>query len=98
MTTVQGIDKIHDSLGYLVLNDDGAVLGSGGDLQNAESIAEKIIKLAYTVSRIQVTSDRKDTFKRISVIWDNFMYVITVSNQKIYVSKRQYTPQEPAVA
>jgi hypothetical protein len=23
MTTVQGIDKIHDSLGYLVLNDDG---------------------------------------------------------------------------
>jgi len=27
MTTVQGIDKIHDSLGYLVLNDDGAVLG-----------------------------------------------------------------------
>jgi hypothetical protein len=38
----------------------------GGDLQNAESIAEKIIKLAYTVSGIQVTSDRKDTFKRIS--------------------------------
>lgn len=27
MTTVQGIDKIQDSLGYLVLNDDGAVLG-----------------------------------------------------------------------
>ncbi|XP_063428158.1 ragulator complex protein LAMTOR4-like [Mytilus edulis] len=98
MTTAQGIDKIHDSHGYLVLTDDGAVLSSGGDLQNAESIAEKVLKLVHTANRIQVTSDKRDTFKRISVVWESYMYVITVSNQKIYVSKRQYSPQEPAVA
>ncbi|XP_069105068.1 ragulator complex protein LAMTOR4 homolog [Argopecten irradians] len=97
MTNVLGIDKIADSLGYLVLTEDGAVLSSGGELQNAESIAEKMTKLVYTASKIQVTSDKREVFKRISVIWDSFMYVVTVSNHRIYVCKRPYTPQDPVV-
>lgn len=97
MTNVLGIDKIQDSLGYLVLTDDGAVLSSGGELQNAESIAEKMTKLVYTASKIQVSSDKRENFRRISVIWENFMYVVTVANHRIYVCKRQYVPQEPVV-
>lgn len=34
----------------------------------------------------------------ITVIIDNFMYVVTVSNQKIYVCKRQYEPQGQVMA
>lgn len=37
-------------------------------------------------------------FHKISVIWEEFMYVITVSNHRIYVCKRPYNPQDPAVA
>ncbi|OWF40439.1 Ragulator complex protein LAMTOR4 [Mizuhopecten yessoensis] len=84
MTNALGIDKIQDSLGYLVLTDDGAVLSSGGELQNAESIAEKMTKLVYTAAKLQVSSDKREVFKRISVIWDSFMYVVTVANHRIY--------------
>lgn len=32
-------------LGHLVLNEDGAVLSSGGELENAENIAQIILNL-----------------------------------------------------
>lgn len=99
MANIQGIDKISDSLGYLVLTEEGAVLSSGGDLQNAESLANQITKIVYTASKIPVCAEKRDnTGKKISVVWDNFLYIMTVSNRKIYVTKRQYNPQEPAVA
>ncbi|XP_067669466.1 ragulator complex protein LAMTOR4-like [Haliotis asinina] len=91
----QGIDRIPDSLGYLVLTEDGAVVSSGGELENDEDTAGKITKIVYTAAKIPVTSDKRDTFKRISVVWDDSMYVITVSNHKIFASKRKYVPQDP---
>ncbi|ESO98878.1 hypothetical protein LOTGIDRAFT_203685 [Lottia gigantea] len=93
----QGIERIPDSLGYLVLTDDGAVVSSGGDLENDESLANKLCKMVHTAVGIPVTSDRRDTFKRLSVIWDDFMYIVTVSNQKIYVCKKKYVPQDPVL-
>uniref|UniRef100_A0A8W8IY91 Late endosomal/lysosomal adaptor and MAPK and MTOR activator 4 n=1 Tax=Magallana gigas TaxID=29159 RepID=A0A8W8IY91_MAGGI len=75
-----------------------AVISSGGDLQNAEALADRLTKLVYTASRIPVSPDRRETFHKISVIWEQFMYVITVSNHRIYVCKRPYNPQDPAVA
>lgn len=98
MANVQGVDKIQDSLGYLVLTEEGAVISSGGDLQNAEALADRLTKLVYTASRIPVSPDRRETFHKISVILEEFMYVITVSNHRIYVCKRPYNPQDPAVA
>ncbi|XP_062604892.1 ragulator complex protein LAMTOR4 homolog isoform X1 [Saccostrea cucullata] len=98
MANVQGIDKIQDSLGYLVLTEEGAVISSGGDLQNAETLADGLTKLVFTASRIPVSPDRRETFQKISVIWEDFMYVITVSNHKIYICKRPYSPQDPAIA
>ncbi|KAL3848372.1 hypothetical protein ACJMK2_019235 [Sinanodonta woodiana] len=92
------VDKIHGSQGHLILSEDGSVLNSGGDLVNDEATAEKITKLVYLASKVQISADKRETFKKISVIWDNFMYVITVSNHKIYILKRQYVPVQPVTA
>ncbi|BFZ00814.1 hypothetical protein BsWGS_03853 [Bradybaena similaris] len=90
-----GIDRIPDSLGFLVLTEDGAVISSGGQLENDEVTATKITKLVHTAYNIPVTTDKKDILKRLSVVLDDIVYVITVSQHKIFVSKRQYNPQEP---
>lgn len=39
---------------------------SGGDLQNAEALADRLTKLVYTASRIPVSPDRRETFHKIS--------------------------------
>lgn len=38
-------DQISGQTGYLVLNQDGAILSSGGDLENDERTAGNIFKL-----------------------------------------------------
>ncbi|CAH1782041.1 unnamed protein product, partial [Owenia fusiformis] len=94
----QGIEKIPDSLGYLVLNDDGAVISSGGDLDNAEKLADTIMNLVQTAGKIPTGEKPNTAFKRLSVLWEEFMYIITVSNHRVYISKRQNISQEPAIA
>lgn len=39
------LEKIHDVIGYLVLTEDGAVLSSGGELENDERSANIITGL-----------------------------------------------------
>lgn len=39
------MEKIPDQIGYLILTEDGAVLESGGELENDERIATIIIDL-----------------------------------------------------
>lgn len=47
------------------------MLQSGGDLQNAESLANQITKLVYTASKIPVCAEKRDnTGKKISGIID----------------------------
>lgn len=92
------LDRIPDSMGYLVLTEEGAVINSGGDLENNEDLANKFINIVHTASRIPLSSSKKDKFRKISVIWDSFMYVITVSGHKVYVSKRKYIPADPVTA
>lgn len=49
------MDKIPDQVGYLVLTEDGAVLESGGDLENDERVATIITDL-ITLSNKCVTN------------------------------------------
>ncbi|KAL8574211.1 hypothetical protein ACOMHN_066394 [Nucella lapillus] len=94
----QGIERIPDSLGYLVLTEEGAVVSSGGDLENDEGVANKISKMVMTAVRLVGIQEKKDAFKRLTVVYDNFLYAATVSNHKILVSKRKYVPQDPVSA
>ncbi|KAH9492519.1 hypothetical protein Btru_046307 [Bulinus truncatus] len=93
-----GIDRIPDSLGFLVMTEDGAVISSGGQLENDEVTANKITKLVHTAFKIPVTSEKKDTLRRISVILGDVILMATVSQHKIFVLKRHYVPQEPVQA
>jgi len=81
------------ALGHMTLNEEGAVISSGGDMSNDEQMAEKLTNLVRTTIRLLTNDERLKTspFRRLSVIWDDFMYVITVSNHKIYAFKRRTT-------
>ncbi|XP_067037380.1 ragulator complex protein LAMTOR4 homolog [Acropora muricata] len=83
-----GLDKIPDVQGYLVINSDGAVLASAGDLENNENVASTITKMLQTAAKIPISGDRTQTFRRMSVYFADFSLMATVSNQRIFVVKR----------
>lgn len=48
------LEKIHDVIGYLVLTEDGAVLSSGGELENDEKSANIITGLIQMTDKYVV--------------------------------------------
>ncbi|KAK2142380.1 hypothetical protein LSH36_963g00021 [Paralvinella palmiformis] len=91
----QGIEQIPDSLGYLMLNEDGAVIASGGQLENGEKIANKLMHLIRIAIKMPTSDERASSFKKITVMWKTFMYVITFSNHRVFICKRQTNSPEP---
>ncbi|XP_078612588.1 ragulator complex protein LAMTOR4-like [Branchiostoma floridae x Branchiostoma japonicum] len=89
------LDRVPDQVGYLVMNEDGAVMASSGELENDEAAAGVIMKMVDVALRLQTGTDKQEPFKRLSVIYDEHMYMVTISNQKIYVSKRTNEHHEP---
>lgn len=85
---IMGIDRIPDQSGYLVINHEGAVLSSAGDLENDEKTAQLLTKIIKQSMNIPLSSDKNETFKRISLTYDEFTLVVTVSNQRIFAVKR----------
>ncbi|KAJ7392794.1 Ragulator complex protein lamtor4 [Desmophyllum pertusum] len=83
-----GLDKIPDAQGYLVINSDGAVLASSGDLEMKRTLPATITRMLQTAAKIPISGDRTQTFKRMSVYYRDFTLMATVSNQKIFVVKR----------
>ena len=86
---VQGIDRIAGELGYLVVNSDGAVVASGGDLENEENIANIIVKMLQYAVKVPLSADDSQNCKRISVVYNDFTLLATVSNQKVYIIKKE---------
>ncbi|XP_030402855.1 ragulator complex protein LAMTOR4 [Gopherus flavomarginatus] len=96
MTTAltQGLERIPDQLGYLVICD-GAVLASAGDLENAEHTAGVISELVATACGFRLQRSPDPPFKRLSVVFGEHTFLVTVSGQKIFVVKRQKHLREP---
>ncbi|KPI95572.1 PREDICTED: ragulator complex protein LAMTOR4 homolog [Papilio xuthus] len=83
------MEKIPDQIGYLILTEDGAVLESGGELENDERIATIIIDLISLSNTVDpLAFGPNENFKKISITYDDHWYVICMSNKKIYVIKR----------
>ncbi|XP_013185970.1 ragulator complex protein LAMTOR4 homolog [Amyelois transitella] len=83
------MDKIPDQIGYLVLTEDGAVLESGGELENDERVATIITDLISLSNKVDpVAFAPNEQFKKISITYDDHWFVICISNKKIYVVKR----------
>ncbi|XP_071949356.1 ragulator complex protein LAMTOR4-like [Antedon mediterranea] len=92
------LDRIPDQLGYLVLNADGAVMASAGEMENDERTAGILMTMVRMASQIHFSNNKQETFKKLSVVFDDYLYMITVSSKKVYVVKRRYNPQEPITA
>ncbi|XP_065211011.1 ragulator complex protein LAMTOR4 [Planococcus citri] len=78
------MDRVSDQLGYLVLYLDGTVLCSNGDLENNEHTANLVSSLVTIAKNIP---PHEEKFKKISILYPDVVYAITLSNARIYVSK-----------
>ncbi|XP_018422175.1 PREDICTED: ragulator complex protein LAMTOR4 [Nanorana parkeri] len=92
-TLTQGLERIPDQLGYLVMSEDG-VLASSGDLENDENLAGVIREMVTAACSFRCLGDQIP-FKRMSIVFGEHSYCVTISGQKIYVVKRQNVVREP---
>ncbi|BES95337.1 Ragulator complex protein Hypothetical proteinMTOR4 homolog [Nesidiocoris tenuis] len=82
-------DRIPDIIGYLVLNEDGAILSSDGELENAESTANvfsAIVSLAGDFGPLG------EPFTKLTLTFSDCVYSVCLSNKKLYITKQRYTP------
>lgn len=85
------MEKISDQVGYLLLNEDGAVISSSGDLENDERTADIIMGIITMTTQVDpVAFPTNEGFKKLSITYDDHCYIICLSNRKIHVVKRNY--------
>ncbi|XP_015519545.1 ragulator complex protein LAMTOR4 homolog [Neodiprion pinetum] len=86
------MERIPEQIGYLVLKEDGAVLTSGGELENDERIANIIMSLITLTDTIDPKAFASDeTFNKISITYEDHCYVICLSNKKVHIVKKKIT-------
>ncbi|XP_066593522.1 ragulator complex protein LAMTOR4 homolog [Prorops nasuta] len=84
------MERIPDQVGYLVLTEDGAVLTSGGELENDERIANIIIGLVTLTNKIDPKAfPNNEAFDKITITYKDHCYIICLSNKKIHVVKKK---------
>uniref|UniRef100_A0A8C5MJC1 Ragulator complex protein LAMTOR4 n=1 Tax=Leptobrachium leishanense TaxID=445787 RepID=A0A8C5MJC1_9ANUR len=93
-TLTQGLERIPDQMGYLVMSEDG-VLASAGDLENDEFLAGVIRDMVAAACTLRTSTGDQPPFKRMSIIFGEHTFLVTVSGQKIYVVKRHNAVHEP---
>ncbi|XP_075235945.1 late endosomal/lysosomal adaptor, MAPK and MTOR activator 4 [Lycorma delicatula] len=92
---MMALERIPDQVGYLVLNEDGAVICSGGELENSEHVANIVLGM---ITLSDSVGPDNEGYKKISVIYQDFCYIICLSNKKIYVVKKRYlAPKSPVL-
>lgn len=89
------MEKILDQVGFLILTEDGAVLESGGELENDERVANIITELITLSNRVDpVAFQANDQFKKISITYEDHCFIVCLSNKKIYIAKRNIVNTE----
>ncbi|KAJ8975295.1 hypothetical protein NQ317_011636 [Molorchus minor] len=79
--------------GYLLLNEEGAVLSSSGDLENDEKSAVIIMGLVNLTSQIDpVAFPPEEGFKKLSIVYEDHCYIICLSNRRIHIVKKTLSP------
>lgn len=77
-------DKIVGYTGHLLLSLDGAIISSGGDLENDERTAENFLKIVKKVEK----EDFSSAVEKISIYYADHSFVVCACNKKIYVVKK----------
>lgn len=92
------LERIPDQIGYLILNEDGAVLTSGGELENNEKIANIVMGLITLTNKVDPKAfPSSEAFEKISITYQDHCYVICLSNKKIHVVKKRLMSTTNAV-
>ncbi|CAF0725491.1 unnamed protein product [Adineta steineri] len=86
---VKVFDNVPDCVGYLIMNEEGSIEHSHGDLENNENAANLIYKMVLCAAKISVHPTEKMSFKRFTVSDDQYVYCISCASQRIYVAKRR---------
>ncbi|XP_040829982.1 ragulator complex protein LAMTOR4-like [Ochotona curzoniae] len=81
----QGLERIPDQLGYLVLSK-GAILGSSGNLEDDEQVASGISELVSMACGFRLHQSMNVPFKRLSVVFRE--HTLLVLGQRVFVVKR----------
>lgn len=80
--------EVPGQLGYLLLNEEGAVLTSSGELENDEKTADVIMGLLNLASTVDPTVFPARNFKKLSLTYDQHCYMVCLSNRKIHIVKK----------
>ncbi|KRZ13152.1 Beta-1,3-galactosyltransferase 1 [Trichinella zimbabwensis] len=83
------LTRLPSQCGYLVLNDDGAILASFGDLLYDEVTANTIYKMMITPQ--SGTLFRKLPWK-MSIYFESYYYSVVISSRKIFIVKFRNEP------
>ncbi|TMW52195.1 hypothetical protein DOY81_002754 [Sarcophaga bullata] len=81
------MDKLVNQIGYLVLKEDGAVLESGGELQNDERSANIFLDFINLTESVDENFMPNSSCERISIVYEDHSYNICMSNRRIYIVK-----------
>jgi hypothetical protein len=82
------MDRVPGQTGYLLLNEEGAVLSSSGDLENDEKSAVIIMGLINLTSQVDRAAFPEEGFKKLSITYDKHCYIVCLSNRKVHVVKK----------
>lgn len=86
---MERIQNIEGQTGYLILNTEGDVLFSSGELENDERAASIIMSLIDLSSQIDnLAFSPEEGFKKLSLTYPTHSYVVCLSNRKIHVIKK----------
>jgi len=77
-------EKATRQSGSLVLNTDGTIITSTGDLQNDEVTATNIYKLLSTLG----SSHLGDVTTKFSINYTDHSYIVCLANKKINIVKK----------
>uniref|UniRef100_A0A1I8PVV2 Late endosomal/lysosomal adaptor and MAPK and MTOR activator 4 n=1 Tax=Stomoxys calcitrans TaxID=35570 RepID=A0A1I8PVV2_STOCA len=81
------MDKFNNQIGFLVLKEDGAVLESGGELENDERSANIFLDLVNLTESVDESFMPNNSCERISIVYEDHSYNICLSNRRIYIVK-----------
>ena len=92
------LERFPDQTGYLILTEDGAVLTSGGELENDERIANIVMGLVTLTNKIDAKAfPDNDAFHKISITYPDHCYIVCLSNKKIYIVKKRLISATTAI-
>ncbi|XP_037928456.1 ragulator complex protein LAMTOR4 homolog [Teleopsis dalmanni] len=80
------MEKGHQ-VGFLILKEDGAVLESGGEMENDEKSAVIIMELVKMTESIDENFIPKNSCDSICINYEDHWYNICMSNRRIFVTK-----------